>query len=112
MIFLEMGRNKCLFICMGLYEYGIGLSYIIRLMFRTSKCNHGEKGMCINCLVNKQKHNNSNTTQNVEKKTVIECQHPTHMKCLRCLPMQEKQKSMCEHPDYRKCQHCEHLIRY
>lgn len=23
--------------------------------FRTSKCNHGEKGMCINCMINKNK---------------------------------------------------------
>lgn len=25
------------------------------MSFRTSKCNHGDKGMCINCMVNKQK---------------------------------------------------------
>ena len=24
-------------------------------MFKTNKCNHGDKGMCINCLLNKQK---------------------------------------------------------
>jgi len=24
-------------------------------MFRTSKCSHGDKGMCINCMVNKNR---------------------------------------------------------
>lgn len=25
------------------------------MSFRTSKCTHGEKGMCIHCMVNRQR---------------------------------------------------------
>lgn len=30
-------------------------------MFKTSKCSHGDKGMCINCMINKNKHEKNST---------------------------------------------------
>lgn len=38
-------------------------------MFKTSKCNHGDKGMCINCMINKNKQEKKNTeivTKNIK----------------------------------------------
>lgn len=60
-------------------------------MFRTSKCNHGEKGMCINCLVNRNKQISKEQVE--EKKKEFVCKHPPHMKCVRCLPKEENKST-------------------
>ena len=60
-------------------------------MFKTNKCNHGDKGMCINCLLNKQKQLN-NVPVASKQPTEIACKHAPHMKCLRCLPKDQPQK--------------------
>ena len=61
-------------------------------MFKTKKCNHGEKGMCINCLVNKEKQlQKQPKTEEVPQ--TIPCKHPSHMKCIRCLPPSQVKKS-------------------
>lgn len=56
-------------------------------MFKTNKCTHGDKGMCIHCMISKSK-------QQPKVVEVVQapftCKHPTHMKCIRCLPKDQK----------------------
>jgi hypothetical protein len=58
------------------------------MSYRTSKCSHGEKGMCIHCMVNRQRMEKKEIEPIVNKK--LECKHPPHMKCLRCLPQENR----------------------
>lgn len=60
-------------------------------MFRTSKCSHGDKGMCIHCLVNKNKQ--AVLAGKEPEAKPGGCKHPVHMKCLRCLPPGSAQRT-------------------
>ena len=76
-------------------------------MYRTPKCSHGDKGMCIHCLVNKTKQNSGQLeATSATPATRRKCTHPAHMKCLQCLPTAHTSSTTvltlesCKHADY------------
>lgn len=76
--------------------------------FKTKKCNHGDKGRCINCLTQQikvEKKQNPDVTAEHKSK----CFHPPNMKCLKCISANENKKvteNVCNHPSYERCSKC------
>lgn len=85
--------------------------------YLTPKCNHNERGRCINCLSKKLREEKQQQETAGDKPRAEfadsgpqmvfnKCNHPANAKCINCLPRESLVKGNCEHPPTIKCEHC------